>query len=175
MADKSGKRLTITVRGVEAEDWEDLAAIFTCPDVVHDTLQLPYLSRDTVRDRLENPPANFRGIVAIVDEQVVGYLGLHVGEGRQAHTAHLGMMVHTSFQGRGVGSALMQAAINLAENWLNISRIQLEVYPDNAAGLALYKKFGFEIEGTLRDYAYRDGRFIDSYLMARIRQDGEGE
>lgn len=174
MADKSGKRLTITVRGVDADDWEDLAAIFACPDVVHNTLQLPYLSRDTVRDRLENPPANFRGLVAIVDEQAVGYLGLHVGEGRQAHTARLGMMVHTSFQGRGVGSALMQAAVNLAENWLNISRIQLEVYPDNAAGLALYKKFGFEIEGTLRDYAYRDGRFVDSYLMARIRQDGEG-
>jgi len=85
--------------------------------------------------------------------------------------AALGMMVHADFQGHGVGTALMEAAVDLAEHWLNISRIELEVYTDNAAALALYKKFGFEIEGTLRDYAYRDGQFVDAYLMARIREE----
>jgi putative acetyltransferase len=67
----------------------------------------------------------------------------------------------------------MQAAVDLAENWLNLSRIELEVYTDNAAGLALYQKFGFEIEGTLRDYAFRDGQYVDSYLMARIRDEND--
>ena len=36
-----------------------------------------------------------------------------------------------------------EAAIDLAENWLNVSRIELEVFTDNAAGLALYEKFDF--------------------------------
>ena len=39
-----------------------------------------------------------------------------------------------------------------------------------AAAQALYRKFGFEVEGVLRDYALRDGRFVDTVSMARLRQ-----
>ncbi|MBN1565512.1 MAG: GNAT family N-acetyltransferase, partial [Anaerolineae bacterium] len=91
-----------------------------------------------------------------------------------AHVADLGMMVHADYQGRGVGSALMVAALDLAENWLNISRIELTVYTDNAVAIALYEKFGFEIEGTLRDYAFRGGKYSDTYLMARLRKEDQG-
>jgi L-phenylalanine/L-methionine N-acetyltransferase len=35
-----------------------------------------------------------------------------------------------------------------------------------AAGVALYVKFGFEIEGTHRRYAFREGRYVDAYSMA---------
>jgi putative acetyltransferase len=44
----------------------------------------------------------------------------------------------------------------------------LQVYTDNVAALALYRKFGFDREGTLRAHALRDGRFVDSHLMARL-------
>jgi len=163
----------ITIRGVEADDWEDIAEIQSARDVIYGTLQVPYKSRDAIRERTENQPSNMHGLVAVVDGQVVGLLGLQVGTGRRAHAASLGMMVHADFQGRGVGSALMAAAIDLAENWLAISRIELEVYPDNAPALALYEKFGFEREGVLREFAFRDGRYVDSILMARLRPEDE--
>lgn len=159
----------ITIRGIEADDWEDIAAIQAAPGVIYGTLQVPYKSRDAIRERTENQPPNMHALVAVVDEQVVGLLGLRVGIGRRAHAASLGMMVHADFQGRGVGSALMAAAIDLAENWLALSRIDLEVFPDNAPALALYEKFGFEREGVLREYAFRDGQYVDSILMARVR------
>ncbi|MBA2617412.1 MAG: GNAT family N-acetyltransferase, partial [Rubrobacter sp.] len=73
------------------------------------------------------------------------------------------------WQGRGVGTELMRAALDLAENWLNLTRIELDVYTDNKAGIALYEKFGFEREGTHRRYAFRDGEYVDAYSMARIR------
>lgn len=73
------------------------------------------------------------------------------------------------WQGKGVGSALMQAMIDLADKWLNLTRLELTVYTDNEAGIALYKKFGFEIEGTHRKFAFRDGEFVDAYAMARVR------
>jgi putative acetyltransferase len=169
---KKADELIITVRGIEADDWEDVAALRSTAGVIYGTLQLPHTSRDLVRDRLENMPNDQRGLVAVVEGRVVGQLGLQFYTGRRSHVASLGMMVHDEYQRRGVGSALMQAAVDLAENWLNISRIELEVYTDNAAGLALYRKFGFEIEGTLRDYSYRDGRFVDTYKMARVREAG---
>lgn len=172
-AEKSdaGEDDAIIVRGVESGDWEDIAEILQCESVYHNTLQLPYLSRDAVRERYENPSENVRALVAEIDETVVGLLGVHVDPERRTHAAGLGMMVHEEYQGRGVGTALVAAAVELCEQWLNISRIELEVFPDNAAGIALYRKFGFEIEGTLRAYAYRAGQFVDSYLMARVRED----
>ena len=70
--------------------------------------------------------------------------------------------------GRGVGNALLSELISLADNWLNLTRLELTVFCDNAAGLHLYGKLGFEIEGTHRAYALRNGVYVDSYSMARF-------
>jgi L-phenylalanine/L-methionine N-acetyltransferase len=71
--------------------------------------------------------------------------------------------------GRGVGTELMEAALDLADNWLNLTRIELRVYVDNAPAIALYEKFGFEVEGTHRYFAFRNGEYVDAYSMARLR------
>ena len=78
------------------------------------------------------------------------------------------MGVRDAWQGKGVGTALMQAALDLADNWLGLRRIELRVYADNEPAIALYRKFGFEIEGTHRLYAIRNGVYVDSLSMARI-------
>jgi putative acetyltransferase len=141
------------------------------PEVIWGTRQLPYQSLDDLRNRLENPPERFHRLVAVTgDDRVIGLLGLHVGHGRVAHVCHIGMMVQPGFHNQGVGSELMTSAIDLADNWLNLTRLDLEVYIDNAAAIHLYKKFGFEIEGTLRRYAFRDGEYVDSYMMARVEE-----
>ena len=62
-------------------------------------------------------------------------------------------MVRDDWQGKGVGTAMMQAVIDLADRWLNLTRIELTVFTDNEPAIALYRKFGFEIEGALRKYA----------------------
>jgi putative acetyltransferase len=63
----------------------------------------------------------------------------------------------------------MHAIIDLADNWLNLTRLELEVYADNEAAIHLYERFGFEIEGTLRQHAFREGRYVDSKMMGRLR------
>jgi putative acetyltransferase len=165
---KEGK-LAITIRGCEVDDWEDIAAIRDSGNVIYNTSQLPYMTRESVRERLENLPDTIHMLAAVVKDRVVGQLGVHLESDRRAHVARIGMMVHADYQGSGVGSVLMEAAVDLAENWLNISRIELECYTDNIAARALYEKFGFALEGTLHDYAFRAGRYVDAYLMARIR------
>jgi putative acetyltransferase len=79
------------------------------------------------------------------------------------------MSVRDDWQGKGVGTALMAAALDLADNWLNLSRVGLTVYVDNSSAVALYKRSGFEREGTHRRYAFRNGEYVDAYSMARLR------
>jgi putative acetyltransferase len=79
------------------------------------------------------------------------------------------MSVHDAFQNRGVGSALMRAMIDLADNWLGLRRLELEVWTDNTLAIHLYEKFGFAVEGTGRQYARRAGELVDCYFMARLK------
>ena len=61
------------------------------------------------------------------------------------------------------------AAVDLSDNWLNLLRLELSVYTDNEPAVRLYTKFGFETEGLLKKYAFRDGTYVDAYAMARIK------
>ena len=76
---------------------------------------------------------------------------------------------HSEHQGRGVGSALIEALLEIADGWLNVFRLELTVFTDNERAIALYRKHGFEIEGTHKAYALRAGRYADVHAMARIR------
>jgi putative acetyltransferase len=79
------------------------------------------------------------------------------------------MGVHDDHVGQGIGTALLRALIDTADNWLGIRRMELTVYTDNAPAIALYRRHGFEVEGTLRSFALRDGQFVDALTMARLR------
>ena len=71
-----------------------------------------------------------------------------------------------------LGTALLVAGIDLADNWIGFTRLELTVYADNAPAVALYRKFGFVIEGTAHRYALRDGVFVDALMMARHTASG---
>ena len=162
---------TINVRAREPRDIEAVHEVMSCPGVTRGTMQLPYRSLEGRREQYAQPRLETHSLVAEIDSRVIGVLGLHIeSPSRRRHVGSIGMAVHDDFQGQGVGSALMAAMINLADNWLNLRRIELEVYTDNAPAIRLYEKFGFVTEGTMRDYAFRDGQYVDAYKMARVRQ-----
>jgi putative acetyltransferase len=162
---------TLIIRRSRPADAAALAALFDGPRAQAGTLQMPYPSVEQWEKRLTDPPPDLVSLVAEVDGELVGSASLQVltARPRRRHAGTIGMAVRDDWQGRGVGTALMAALVDLADNWYNLRRLELEVFCDNAAGLALYRKFGFEVEGTLRDYAYRDGAYADTYVMARLR------
>jgi L-phenylalanine/L-methionine N-acetyltransferase len=161
----------IQIRRAEPDDSSALYEMFRCPKVYAGTLQLPYPSREQWRQRLAEPGEGTINLVAVVGERVVGMLGVSTfpNRPRRRHAGQIGISVHDEWQGRGVGAALMRACIDLADNWLNLTRLELEVYVDNEPALRLYERYGFEREGRLRQHALRDGRYVDSYVMARLR------
>src|SRR5512143_1720748 len=170
------EQIKFTIRRAEPEDYEAVTHIFEGPRAVSGTLQLPYPSADMWRKRLAEPLDGYYGLLACAGDEVVGELGLltNPARPRRRHAAKLFMCVRDDWQGKGAGTALMQAACDLADKWLNVSRLELEVFVDNEPAVRLYKHFGFLAEGRLACFAYRDGALADVYTMARLRQDVHG-
>lgn len=162
--------MNITVRHAEPGDYGAVHRVFSGERAVAGTLQLPYPSPEKWRKRLSELPEGHYQLVACADGEVVGELTLWASNNsRLRHVGGLGMAVRDDWQGKGVGTALMRAALDLADNWLGLARMELHVYTDNTAAIALYEKFGFEVEGTHRRYAFRNGEYVDAYSMARLR------
>jgi len=160
----------LTIRAREPEDCAAIAELVSLPRVRWGTLRLPFTSREDVRQWMEKTPAGHLQIVALLDGRLVGTAGVHPDKGRRSHVGGIGMCVHDEFQRRGIGAALLAALIEAADRWFNLRRLELAVYVDNEPAIALYKKFGFVIEGTRRQDAFRDGAFVDSYMMARLKE-----
>jgi len=160
----------ILIRPVEPEDWPEVAEVLAQPGVIAGTLQLPFRSRAFHKKRLEERwPADGVHLAAVIGGKLIGTAALARLPNRRSHVGQIGMGVHDAWQGRGAGAALMSALLDTADRWLGLRRIELTVYVDNARAIALYERFGFVREGVHRDYALRDGGFVDAIAMARLR------
>ncbi len=158
----------LLVRLLESGDLRQLPDLYAEQEVFTNTLQLPYPAPEQWRDLLSR--TGHTSLVAVRDGEVLGHTGIDMtARPRRRHVATFGIAVRKTARGQGVGTALVKAAVNLCDNWANITRIELQVYTDNRAAIALYQKFGFVLEGTHRQYAIRDGAFVDAHFMARIR------
>ena len=101
-------------------------------------------------------------VVAVADGQVIGML--HIEASRYGF-GEIGMLVGRDWRGRGVGSALVQAAISRARGQ-GLHKLSLEVFPHNAAAIALYRNCGFAEEGRrVRHYRRVNGELWDSIVM----------
>jgi RimJ/RimL family protein N-acetyltransferase len=102
--------------------------------------------------------------VLLRDGAVVGTLGLHGGQA--SGVAAVGMAICKDDRGRGGGRALLEAALEHAAG-SELHKLELEVFTDNAAAIALYASHGFVVEGLKRQqYRRRDGGVRDALLMA---------
>ena len=159
----------LVIRAREPSDWREIYALTQLPRVRWGTLRLPYADPELTRKWLETPREGHVGIVAVLDECIVGSADITQHKGRRSHAGGVGLIVHDDCHGRGIGTALLAALVDTSDNWLNLKRLELTVYLDNEPAIRLYKTFGFAVEGTRRADAFRDGRYVDSYEMARVR------
>ncbi len=166
--------MDITVRRAEPGDFEGFWRTFTDESAYSGTLQLPMPTREHWRKRLAETPEGHYLFVACAGEEIAGNAGLHPPSqhARRAHALAMGVAVPGPWQGKGVGKALVGTMVDFADRWLPVTRLELTVFTDNERAIALYRRHGFEIEGTHRDYALRNGRYADVLSMARLRPKG---
>jgi len=107
-------------------------------------------------------------LVAVVDGAVAGYVTIKRASELQAsdHVLHIrGLAVDEKLRGRGIGRALMEAAIDESRR-RGARRLTLRVLGPNTVARRLYDDCGFEVEGVLRGEFHLDGEDVDDVLMA---------
>jgi L-phenylalanine/L-methionine N-acetyltransferase len=174
---------TIIIRRVAVEDAADIAEFMSDEAVFGGLLQMPYPGVDERTKRIADTPADALSLVAELRDEnkgqgegggrgkVVASAGLfpaNPGVVRRRHVMTLGIGVAASEQRQGIGRSLMQAMLDWADNWGQVLRIELTVYADNAAAIALYQQFGFVHEGTHHAHALRAGEYVTTLSFARL-------
>jgi ribosomal protein S18 acetylase RimI-like enzyme len=107
--------------------------------------------------------------VAVEGTEVLGWCDVLPCHGQaRAHVGTLGIGLLPAARQRGIGRRLMEAAI--ARAWaLGFTRIELTVRVDNQNAKRLYKRMGFQIEGTQVRAFCVDGVYVDMLAMALLR------
>ncbi|HCS42717.1 MAG TPA: GNAT family N-acetyltransferase [Pseudomonas sp.] len=161
----------ITLERFNESHIDGITTLYNDPAITRQVLQMPFQSTEVWRKRLDPGNERHLQLVALHQGMVIGNIGLEqFSRIRRSHAGNLGMCVAVAWQGKGVGSTLLAAALDTADNWMNLHRLELSVYADNEAAIGLYRKFGFDTEGLFRDYAVRDGVWVDTLSMARLRR-----
>lgn len=162
----------ITIRHVEDGDAQAVHEILTARHVADGTMRLTVATMQSSRARIAPTDGVFK-LVALSGGEVAGFCELitHPDVPAHRHAGEVNMVAtHPDYRGRGVGEAMMERMIDLSDNWLQLSRLGLMVWARNSRAIALYEKHGFETEGTMRAYVFRDGEYLDALVMGRLVQ-----
>ena len=103
------------------------------------------------------PPVGVIGFHAIDWRSRAGELGLFIGE--------------KGFWNAGYGTDAVRTFVRWGFQELNLNRVFLRVFEDNASAIRSYEKVGFRLEGRLRQDRYQDGRYLDTLIMGLLREE----
>lgn len=114
------------------------------PRVARQLLELPYRGVEQWRRQLLHEDERQLALVALHGAQVVGVGSLGSQPRiRRAHVGGIALAVRPDWHGRGVGTRLLSALLDVADRWMQLHRLELTVYADNTAAVALYQRHGF--------------------------------
>jgi len=165
-------RLRIELRRRQNDDVDALFRLFDQPLCRFGLIREPFADAAAFASWLRARGSRPLDIVATHEGDPIGFAALHPGSETRSHVGEIAIFVHDLFHGRGVGARLMNALMIAAASLRRLNRLELTVRTENRPALAMYLKFGFDIEGHHRRFARRDGVDIDVFTMAKDMRAG---
>ncbi|KPB03930.1 GNAT family N-acetyltransferase [Bacillus sp. CHD6a] len=162
------------IREIRMEDAENLLILIKEVESTAAFLLMEPRERKTSLEQQQkqieqiNTKKNSTIFVAEKNGKLVGYLFVIGGSAKRTkHTAYLVIGILQEYRGKGIGTNLFDHATCWAKTH-NISRLELTVVTANEAGVALYQKSGFDVEGTKRNSLIINDRAYDEYYMSKL-------
>src|SRR5260221_13794520 len=135
------KPMKIEIRRAEPGDYKAVQQVHATPKSLAGTLQLPFPSEEMWKKRLEEMDEQTYALVACVDGELVAMAGLSLftKAPRRRHVGYVGLAGHDKGHAKGGGSAVMQALVAVAGNWLNLAGLDVHGFGEHAPALGPYK------------------------------------
>lgn len=142
---------TVLIREFRIEDKEKLIEMYE--SLSEDAVRwgMPPYTRERIERGWLSNLQNLTIIVAFHKDKMVGHAQIFkFPHPRRKGTGDLAMYVHQDFHNVGLGTAMLNKLIELARKE-GMHRISLHVMADNKPAIHLYQKFGFHVEGVMKD------------------------
>ncbi len=157
------------IRYATDEDVPQIARIYN--QAIENTTATFDTEPKTIEDRMEwfrNRTDDHPVIVATIEGRIVGWAELKPFGKRRAYryTVENAIYVAPEAQGRGIGSALMQRLIEIAEE-KRFHVMLAQIVSENQSSIHLHKKFGFEQVGLLREVGRKFDRWLDIVTLEK--------
>ena len=158
------------IRKARAEDVPVITEIY------NDTIAHTVATFDTEQKTLEEQREWFDGhgarypiLVALLEGEVVGWASLSSWSDRCAYadTVEISVYVQDGFRGRGVGKELTGRVLQAGRE-AGLHTVLARIESGNAESIHIFKKFGFEHVGVVREVGFKFGRLLDVSIMQLI-------
>lgn len=165
--------IEMEIREVRPTDAEKLVSLIREVEKTSDSMLFEAgertISVEQFRKRIESYGQDASTIIVAEEQgELVGYLIVVAGNAnRSKHSAYLVIGISAEHRGRGIGNQLFLRLGTWAKEH-QLHRLELTVMEGNSAGVALYQKNGFEIEGIKKDSLFVNGQYVNEYYMAKL-------
>jgi ribosomal-protein-alanine N-acetyltransferase len=147
--------------------YADNRKIWSC---LRDLFPHPYRLEDARQFIRRTSAAAPRTVFAIASQtEAIGSIGLALGQDVHRYTAELGYWLAEPYWGRGIMTQAVRAMSEYAFGELALHRVHAEPFASNPASARVLEKAGFSLEGKMRANAYKDGRSVDQWLYAIVK------
>ncbi|MGE7602481.1 N-acetyltransferase family protein [Peribacillus sp. NPDC097675] len=164
----------MVIREIRVEDAEHFISLVKDVENTSEFMLMEPGERQTTpeqqRKQLEAMEHHENSTIFVAEEEgkLIGYLIAMGGRAKKTiHSAYLVIGILKEHRGKGIGNSLFQNVMKWAPQH-QISRLELTAVTQNETAVALYKKYGFDIEGTKRNSLVIQGKSYNEYYMAKI-------
>jgi len=167
--------MEVKIRSWELSDAKDLAVALSNKNVqnnLRDGLPYPYTEKDGAEfiSAMLNADKNDTFAFAITaDEKVIGSIGVFRQANIHRKTAELGYYISEEYWGKGIMTEAVRQICNYVFENSDIIRIYAEPFATNFASCRVLEKAGFQLEGTLRSNAVKNGKVMDMKMYSLIK------
>lgn len=164
------------IRAWRTEDKNALAAMLNNKNILNnlrDGLPYPYTADDAeeyIAAMLSADQTKTFAFAVAAEQVLVGSIGAFRCENIHFRTAELGYYIGEPYWGRGFGTSAVKQVCNYIFKHTDIIRIFAEPFARNAASCRVLEKAGFQLEGTLRSNAVKNGSVLDMKLYALVKE-----
>lgn len=162
------------IREWNLSDAEELAQIINNKNILNnlrDGLPYPYTVKDAeeyITAMLSSDKTKTFAFAIIVDDRVVGSIGVFRCENIHFRAAEMGYYIGESYWGKGLGTSAVKQVCSYIFQHTDIIRIFAEPFAYNTASCRVLEKAGFQLEGVLRNNAVKNGQILDMKMYSKI-------